>query len=477
MSFLNNIVGKGMPLLNVFGHFAGWGAQNGAIGGITGMPSSATRSKLEGGGSAPNSLLEQQSRMGASQTIDYGNVTGMESGTQRHTGDAWPMDDTEMEVFLDEEGMSTEMVGGRPTSPIDELDVLMVAAEIDQANMEAGNPPLGKKNSDSHELRDEWMEVFLDEQGMPTKMIDGRPTSVMTANVAEANSLDAEDEYLELEIGNSGMGKKNSDSHQLTAEQMKGFLAAQGSKNSKMHKGKPTNQIPENSQLITSASSNRKSHTITHIMSKFAKNNDPAPSNRYKITFGTVGTPQAGGIDNILAKRNKSNCPVADIDFVQLLCKTAEMPGKSFATGDQRTYGPLIKRPFDMITTEITMTFLITEQYSSRKFFTNWMDIIHADNNHNFAYYNDFVAPEVRIEYLNKGLTESPYGVILKNAYPMAIGPIALAYDQTDQIQEFTVTFTYENWKQECRDNRPLPANEENLDDIAPVYDPIFDVV
>jgi len=414
MSFLNNIVGKAVPLLNVFGHFAGWGAQNGAIGGITGMPSSATRSKLEGGGSAPSSLLEQMGRMGASQTIDYGNVTG---GIQSSTGDLWRMSD---------EGMVT---GIRPTSVLTSED-----NEGAQKGARDGNlPPTG----DAWQMDDTEMEVFLDEEGMVTEMVGGRPTSVMT----EAEALNTQDKLLEI-------NKKNSTSSSLSIEEMDAFIENEGLV-TEMVDGKPTSLPLTDPYQLTSASSSRNTHGVDYLKTKFGKGNDPAPANRYKITFGTIGTE--GGIDNVLAKRSESNCPVHDIDFVQLLCKTAEMPGRSFATGDQRTYGPLIKRPFDMITTEITMTFLITEQYSSRKFFANWMKIIHADKNHNYSYYRDFVAPRIRIEYLNKGLTESPYGVVLKNAYPMAIGPIALAYDQVDSIQEFTVTFTYEDWYQ-CDD-------------------------
>lgn len=195
--------------------------------------------------------------------------------------------------------------------------------------------------------------------------------------------------------------------------------------------------------------------SIDNIKSKMESMGDFAPANRYKVSFGTVGiTPES--VNSNVNKLNLSPAGGYNLDFVQILCKNTELPGKSYATIDQRIYGPLVKRPFDIITTEITMTFLVTESYTSRRFFTDWIELIKSDNKHNISYYEDYIAPTILIEYLDKDGTRrsskhrhsTVYGVKLKNAYPMAISPIILAYDSNDTIQEFTVTFTYEDWEE-----------------------------
>ena len=92
--------------------------------------------------------------------------------------------------------------------------------------------------------------------------------------------------------------------------------------------------------------------TITDFKNNFT----PVPLNRYlaTITRGKV-------LDN-----NLSNS-------LRFRCESAELPGRSHTTSDQRLYGPVRKIPYNSGFIDTTLTFMCSDRYiEEKRYFDQW---------------------------------------------------------------------------------------------------------
>lgn len=142
-----------------------------------------------------------------------------------------------------------------------------------------------------------------------------------------------------------------------------------------------------------------------------------------------------------------------DADFQRVLsmrCETANFPGRSILTTENRIYGPTRKYAYGTNHGELSMSFLCSKNFRERVFFEQWQEnIVGLDklndtyNTYSMGYYDDYTANLGIRQYNEAGGKE--YSVLFRRAYPVNIGPMELDRGSED-LQRFSVDFTFEYW-------------------------------
>jgi hypothetical protein len=133
-------------------------------------------------------------------------------------------------------------------------------------------------------------------------------------------------------------------------------------------------------------------------------------------------------------------------------CEATELPGRTIATADDTTvFGPSMKYAYDHTYADHTLQIIASDDMYERKVFEAWMDnIVNGPDLYGSAtsksglirYYDDYAGGQVRIHQLNEqGITLAKY--TLFNAYPIALSPMNLTWEEQNTYQRFSVTMTY----------------------------------
>jgi len=141
-------------------------------------------------------------------------------------------------------------------------------------------------------------------------------------------------------------------------------------------------------------------------------------------------------------------------DFIQdprdmfLLCRNVTMPGKRISTTEATHNHNLSKKPYSAITDEVTMSFLLTNDYYVKKYFDMWQEmIIDSTHEHYKAFYKRDYCSDVTIQQLSTSNDMIPgYTIKLENAYPIQVGAIELD-SGSEGFMEVSITWEYDNFK------------------------------
>lgn len=178
---------------------------------------------------------------------------------------------------------------------------------------------------------------------------------------------------------------------------------------------------------------------------------DLAKPNRYRVNirrpmiFTNDFKGAAGG-------KNVMNTDEADLRYgssfkIELACASVQMPGISLGTTDVRmSGGPMEKRPNDVIYEPITASFYIGQDHAERRFFADWIQLINNGRSNVFSYYNEYVT-DIQIIQLDKNNVPRS-GIVLREAYPVSVGAIYMAYAQIDSFMVVPVSLTYKYWEE-----------------------------
>ena len=159
-----------------------------------------------------------------------------------------------------------------------------------------------------------------------------------------------------------------------------------------------------------------------------------AKGNRYNVTF--VGLP--AGLDAGV----NANLP--------FLCESVSLPTKGIASTPHIVYGPPREIPYGETFTEAALSFIVDDAFTVKKFFDAWQENIINVETGNVNYWNNFVAT-INITRLSNDATSfadatDKYKIELREAYPSAVGEIALGHTQGGEILRLSVTFKYRKW-------------------------------
>ena len=125
-------------------------------------------------------------------------------------------------------------------------------------------------------------------------------------------------------------------------------------------------------------------------------------------------------------------------------CETAQFPGRTFATTEQKTYGPIEKFPYLNTYNDLDLTFIVDDDMSQKVFFDAWMSYINPLYNNNYRYKGDYATTLVINQYDVSG--EKTYSINLNEAFPISMNQMDLSWGD-DSYHKLSVTFAYTYWQ------------------------------
>lgn len=171
--------------------------------------------------------------------------------------------------------------------------------------------------------------------------------------------------------------------------------------------------------------------------------------NRFNVIF----TPPTQSLLNLDPENAITSLVSGTFDFknlindprdIALLCESAVIPGRSILTIDYEAEKQIVKMPYSFADTEITMTFLVTNDFFIRTLFDNWIDGIVNANNHVVGYKKDY-STDVIIQALNQE-NIPVYGIRLEKAFPTSIVAQTLDNNAENNVQKLSVNFLYDKY-------------------------------
>ena len=157
-----------------------------------------------------------------------------------------------------------------------------------------------------------------------------------------------------------------------------------------------------------------------------------------------------------------------EYDFnLAYLTSSATLPGMQLITQEARLYGagPIVKMPYDIATTDITMTFYVDADGISINYFYEWLrNVINLSHDQtqvrsgafsNQVAYRSWYATSIDIMLFNDkpgGDPESPQDAALAiytlfDAYPVSVAEPSLSWQSGNEVLQFSVTFTYRSFE------------------------------
>ena len=139
---------------------------------------------------------------------------------------------------------------------------------------------------------------------------------------------------------------------------------------------------------------------------------------------------------------------ISDPRDMFILCKSVTMPGKRITTTEAMHNHHLSKKPYSAATDEVTMTFMLTNDYYIKKYFDMWQEmIVDKSGKHYKTFYKSEYSTDVTIQQLSQGNDIVPgYSIKLLNAYPIQVGAIELS-SEGEGLLEVSITWEYDNFK------------------------------
>jgi len=177
---------------------------------------------------------------------------------------------------------------------------------------------------------------------------------------------------------------------------------------------------------------------------------------------------------------------------MNILCRTATIPGKQVLTHDRMIGMEKEKIAYGYAVDDVSMTFLMLNDYSVRNYFDSWLNMMIDQNSQRANYKNRYRAnvtihqlansvPSIMLganinigpfsagKTVGRGfpvggrldVTTSVYSVRLEDAFPTTIGEIQLNNDQ-DGFIEMNVQMSFTNWT-------TVPAGQKQITFDLPV--------
>jgi len=145
----------------------------------------------------------------------------------------------------------------------------------------------------------------------------------------------------------------------------------------------------------------------------------------------------------------------ASADKFRFTCSGAQLPPATIGTISTSYFGRQVKFAGDRTFSDWTVTVQNDEDFLVRSMFEKWsnsMNRLEANvRDAGYANENAYKSQLSVIQYGKEGNAIRQYDVI--GAFPSSIDGISLNWESANQIETFTVSFTYDYW---------LPANEIN---------------
>jgi len=197
-------------------------------------------------------------------------------------------------------------------------------------------------------------------------------------------------------------------------------------------------------------------NSIDNLKATIAKKGGVAMQNRFQVFFTP---PTANSVRSLLNKEPKvlvgdlaknalkGGSPlniIPDPRDISILCESVNISGRQITTIDYTAEKQTIKVPYGAINEDVTMSFILTNDYYMKKLFDSWQSGAFDMGKYRAGYKNDFTA-DVIIQQLNQQ-NIPVFGVKLEGAFPVTVSSINLDNNSENTIQKLSVTLSYDNF-------------------------------
>jgi len=192
--------------------------------------------------------------------------------------------------------------------------------------------------------------------------------------------------------------------------------------------------------------------SIDNLKSTIKKKGGIAPSNRFNVIFtppdlSLINLDVQSIVGSLLSGGFSASNLINDPRDISILCQEVNIPGRNISTFDHMDFQQSNKFPYTVIDSEVTMSFLLTNDYHMRKMMDNWMSGIYNVNTHRIGLKENY-AVDVVIQHLNQQNIPI-YGVKLLKAFPTSVNAITLNQDAQSDAVKMEVTWAYDKFKPE----------------------------
>ena len=125
-------------------------------------------------------------------------------------------------------------------------------------------------------------------------------------------------------------------------------------------------------------------------------------------------------------------------------CEAAVLPGRTFETHDQKTYGPIEKFPHLTSYTDVDLTILMDDDMKQKYAFDAWLDNINSPIDNNYSYKDQYSTTITINQY--DVTNKLSYSVDLYEAFPTSVNQLDLDWSN-DGVHKLSVTFAYTYWR------------------------------
>jgi len=144
-------------------------------------------------------------------------------------------------------------------------------------------------------------------------------------------------------------------------------------------------------------------------------------------------------------------------------CESAQFPGRTFATDDQKTYGPIEKHPYLSTYADLELTFIVDGDMNQKVFFDAWMNYINPTYTNDFKYKDNYSTAITINQYdMSNKLT---YSISAYGAYPISMNQLDLTWND-DSYHKLAVTFAYTYWQNNSLQALGMQFLEAGLENI-----------
>lgn len=151
---------------------------------------------------------------------------------------------------------------------------------------------------------------------------------------------------------------------------------------------------------------------------------------------------------------NTDNTGLGLVQLGSFMIKGAQLPASTIGSVPVFFRGRQLKVAGDRIFEDWTITVMNDNNFAIRNAFESWSNQIsaHVDGGAPIGTnVNDYIQ-DWRVEQLDKnGDVSKTYTI--RGCFPIQVDPIEVSYDNTDTIEEFAVTISYQYWTANTTDN------------------------
>jgi len=136
---------------------------------------------------------------------------------------------------------------------------------------------------------------------------------------------------------------------------------------------------------------------------------------------------------------------------LQYLCESVSLPTKGIATNPHDIHGPPREIAYRETFTESALSFILDDDFTVKRYFDDWQaGIISPVGKNSPNYYNNYIGT-IEVIRLSNDATDfttssTQYKVKLLEAYPSAVGEVALGHSMGNEVLKLSVTFKYRRW-------------------------------